>query len=163
VPFLVANDAAERKNGAMQLLTRIGAGGVTAFSILLFIASLPFKAYCTGAECREGYILLLVGWLGIVDLRHPANLTWFANPLILFVWILTAANSAKARSFSLICLGIAASFIFAENVLIGASANGSTTTSFSIDRRFGYWLWLASIASAAVAAQLVEDNDPRAQ
>jgi hypothetical protein len=96
-----------------------------------------------------------MGWLGVLGgLGYPAHLVWLANPLLIFTWALIGSKSSKAGPVSLMCLGFAASFVMADRILIGASHTGAIQVSFRIDLRYGYWLWLASIACAVVAAQL---------
>ncbi|WP_425066908.1 hypothetical protein [Reyranella sp.] len=112
-------------------------------SVVLFAASLRQDAFCVSGICSDwqGWNILLFGALG--------HTSWFANPLLLASWIAALfARRLPALVLSLAALGLAASFMFETSVITNEAGMANPITGL----REGYWLWLASMVCAVIAA-----------
>jgi len=112
-------------------------------SVILFAASLRQDAFCVSGICSDwqGWNILLFGALG--------HTSWFANPLLGVSWIATLfARRIPALILSLVALALAGSFMFETSVITNEAGMANPVTGL----REGYWLWLASMASAVIAA-----------
>ena len=112
----------------------------------------PFRdrgLLCPG-ECQRGWVALAFGWVGV---SRVEDLAWFANPLLIFGWLL-APSGARFLSgpFCVAALLISGAFLFATKV-VGPGEGGFREADL-VSIGSGYWLWLASIAMAVVAAML---------
>ena len=112
-------------------------------SVILFAESLLHDAFCVSGICSDwtGWSILLYGALG--------HASWFANPLLLASWIAALfARRIPALILSLAALGLAASFMFETSVITNEAVMANPITGL----REGYWLWLASMVCAVIAA-----------
>jgi hypothetical protein len=112
-------------------------------SVILFAASLRQDAFCVSGICADwqGWSILLFGALG--------HTSWFANPLLGVSWIATMfARRTPALILSLAAVALAGSFMFETSVITNEAGMANPITGL----REGYWLWLASMATAAIAA-----------
>ncbi len=112
-------------------------------SVILFAASLRQDAFCVSGICSDwqGWNILLFGALG--------HTSWFANPLLGVSWIATLfARRIPALILSLAALALAGSFMLETSVITNEAGMANPITGL----REGYWLWLASMAAAVIAA-----------
>lgn len=123
---------------------------LVAASVVLFAASLPQDAYYGGADRKPGIglLCLLFGWL---ELCHPtsAAMAWLANPALLLTWVFSFSPSLRRAAIGCgitsLCLSL--SFLLHNEILADESGHYQRITGYGV----GYWLWLASIATAVVA------------
>ncbi len=112
-------------------------------SVILFAASLTQDAFCVSGMCSDwpGWSILLFGALG--------HTSWFANPLLGVSWIATLlARRLPALILALAALALAGSFMFETTVITNEAGMANPVTGL----REGYFLWLASMVLAAIAA-----------
>lgn len=112
-------------------------------SVILFAASLRQDAFCVSGICSDwqGWNILLFGAL--------SHTSWFANPLLGVAWIATLfARRIPALILSLTALALAGSFMFETSVITNEAGMANPITGL----RAGYWLWLASMVFAVIAA-----------
>lgn len=120
-------------------LTRVA----LAFSVILFAASLTQDAFCVSGICSDwpGWSILLFGALG--------HTSWFANPLLGASWIASLfSRRVPALILALAALALAGSFLFETSVVTNEAGMSNPVTGL----REGYWLWLASMVFAVIAA-----------
>ncbi len=126
--------------------------GLLLLSVVLYAAALvQEEAFCVDGQCANwpGYAILLFGVLALGD--NPANMAWLANPLLLAAWIATwMGRRVPAFIVGFAALVLAVSFSFAKTVIANEAGIASSVTGL----RLGYWLWLASMATACAAALL---------
>jgi hypothetical protein len=118
-------------------------------SIALYIACLSCsEAFCVSGRCSDWptWSILLLGWLPVGSLAHA---TWWANPLLFIAWFLIFVRVRSLASvFAAATLALAASFMLAKTVMTNEGGVPNPVTGY----RMGYWLWLASMVAACVAA-----------
>ena len=133
----------------------------------LFAVSLWFPAFCTeratglggGHEPYMGIgaFLLLFGCFGVIT--GGVGVTWLANPLLLFAWVIsmaawiTAMTSRSPRASAALMVLVLLSLAFSALAVI-FSASFQLFTEIIVNeaggmnrichRLPGYWLWLAS-------------------
>lgn len=113
-------------------------------SIALFAASLPFDAYCTRSQgCNPAWATLLIGWLG--------SFFWYANPFLVLSWLLVRRGSGFLPVTGSIALLISGSFLVFPTVLINEAGGTDRVQSFGT----GYWLWLLSNGTMAIAGAVM--------
>jgi len=112
-------------------------------SLGLFGLACILDAYCTANECVNGTALLIGGIFGIFT--GGAALAWLANPFIFLSWIIYK-HPALSLFLSLVGLGIAFSFSFADQIITNEAGHYAPIIKLSI----GYWLWTLSMLSMVV-------------
>jgi len=124
------------------------AHGLLALSVLLYIACLPFDAFCARHLCGwPGWSNLIYGPLGLL-LGTYANFTWMANPALFSSWILhLAREKALACVASGTALTIAASFLLVPGIVVDEAGTVTPITGYQP----GYWIWLLSMGAACLA------------
>jgi hypothetical protein len=96
----------------------------------------------TGHDDHPGWFALYVGWMWVVS-GVPA---WLANPLLWGAWLSNGSKPRVGLTLALMSLVVALSFSILDEVF----PNGS------VDRLFGYYIWIASILLAACAAAFAD-------
>ena len=119
-----------------------------SLSLVLFVACLGFNSFCLeGTRFGPGFGPLLLG--GLLVFGGLGNMTWLANPLLLFSWIAVLNGSRQVAIYlSLSALAVSAMFLLAGTVGVEKGPMDITCVGP------GYWLWLASSAAASVSALL---------
>jgi hypothetical protein len=130
-------------------------------SLALYMSSLFQTAFCldpTGlqgnpaTDCFHGWAALVWGGIGVVS--AAANLTWLANPILLFAWLVILVGVRRVSiAFCLVAFAIAATFAATQTVTRPPST-AELRDAALLSLGVGYWLWLASIATALIAAIL---------
>ena len=118
--------------------------------VLLYLASLPFDGFCyQGKNCWPGWSILLFGALGLID---GAQISWFANLLIIPAWPLLLLHSKASDGLALMfCAGaVVLGNSFLSQGVNTSEAGGPLQPVSSLG--IGYWLWMGSIALSAVMA-----------
>ena len=110
-------------------------------SLLLFVISLTQECFCTlGNNCDSGgYILLLIGWMGVFMLHLPA-MAWLANPVLLFSWIFMNKKPKTSLTLSIISLLLTLSFLLFDEIINNEAGIPEKITVIKL----GYWLWVSS-------------------
>ena len=127
--------------------------GLLAASVVLFLASLPWTSFRVDGsrEGLPGWMVLLIGCLGLFDPGHPAHLAWLANPLLLLTWGMGMARTGIGTRRAAVAAGglallLALSFPLLRTVIVG-DTGPSQVTGLGV----GYWLWLASLGCGFAA------------
>lgn len=113
-------------------------------SAILYAACLTQDAFCVAGSCSDwpAWSILLFGVLG-------GHMSWFANPLLFACWLATFfGRNVAAIILGLAALGLAAAFQFETTVITNEAGFANPLTGL----KEGYWLWLASMAAACIAA-----------
>lgn len=118
-------------------------------SVGLYVISLPMTAFVTENISYVGFGALFDGILGVL-FASGVNWPWFANPALFVAWLflLFRAATTAAAIFSGAAL-VAAVYFFAFPRVMN-NEGGVVVRVSSLE--LGYWLWLASIVLALVAA-----------
>ena len=116
-------------------------------SMVLFGVSLfPNAFYIDRPDnpAGPGSGLLLVGCLGV----FVGAFAWLANPLLVATWALTFSRPPRAGALACAAasLAFALSFLLHHEIMLEGSGKYSRITGYGP----GYWLWVASIATALV-------------
>ncbi|MGD1847442.1 MAG: hypothetical protein ACFB10_18795 [Salibacteraceae bacterium] len=133
-----------------------------ALSILLFIVSLTFPAFCTnggGDPCVKSLTCLLLGWGGLF--HAGASIAWLANPMLILAWILTPKNRSMALAFSATALVLMLAFLLFDEV----KTKESGTYSVIIRYHYGYWFWLSSSSALTLGLVILQflSNQPEVE
>ena len=130
-----------------------------ALSLVLYVLGLFENAFSCVQRYEEqecgmnGIMALIWGIIGSVMIikGYFAGNSWWANPVILAVWILLLLRiRAPAIVLSGVAMSLGASFLFVKVVPGGTSAD-----SVIIGVGTGYWLWMGSMAIALLGALLL--------
>ena len=112
-------------------------------SAALYAASLFSPAYYTESQAHYGLEALLLGSIGVLD----GHFSWFANPLLCASWFKRKAPTyGLSFAFAVPAFGLAVSFLLGEKIAVGSAGE------YAYRAGTGYYLWLASIGLAALAA-----------
>jgi hypothetical protein len=119
-------------------------------SVGLFLISLSQPAMLLDGSKTGGrwecLLLLCIGWIGIFGRVYA----WLANPALAVAWIfLLIRRNGRAAVLLIISLGFALSFLYEKHW--DRDESGSHTATIT-GHGFGYWLWIASIATALVGS-----------
>jgi hypothetical protein len=121
-------------------------------SVVLFAASLLGNTFCIQGVCKglPGWTVLTFGLLGFFLVPElPGYVSWFANPVLFCSWItLLIGFRIVSLCLTLSAVTLAAMPLFMRTIVIDASGNHRPITGVGL----GYWLWLASIVAAGIAA-----------
>jgi hypothetical protein len=132
-------------------------------SIILFVAALTGKAYCTSSACLDASVVFSTGWFGAfveigslgnwltemlskhtnsLDPNSGAAIMWLANPLLFISWIGILRWPRGSFIFSVCALIMSLLFLFFSHVLHNDIGHYSKIVSYES----GYWLWVGSMA-----------------
>jgi hypothetical protein len=128
-----------------------------ALSVGLYIASLYEYAYFCRPDDEGHHDCDMTGFHALVSggfaavfyvFNPPSVLAWWANPVLLAAW-LTIFSRARGPAIilTMIALLLASSFLFMKTV-----PGGGAEDQEIVGVGLGYWLWLASLGAAFVAA-----------
>lgn len=115
------------------------------FSILCFLACLTQDAFYLSGDnptsWSNGLGLLFFGWMG--------HASWFANPAVIAAWLFFGFHRTKmSLAMSACALAAALSFLQTETLVVSTRPDTESVVGYGM----GYWLWLASISAAFLAA-----------
>lgn len=113
-------------------------------SVVLYAACLTQEAFCVDGRCSDwpAWSILLFGVLG-------GHMSWFANPLLFACWLATwFGRNIAAIVLGLAALGLATVFQFETTIVTNEAGIANPMTGL----KEGYWLWLASMVAACIAA-----------
>ena len=115
-----------------------------AIALLMWIASLalPVETDCGFSYADRGYIILEVGWMGVLVLQ----LGWFANPFMLWVMSRLLFDRRPGMIPAIIGLGLALSALAWKTT---PNDRGYNTICA---RHAGFYLWIACAAFLAAVA-----------
>lgn len=120
-------------------------------SFALYVSCLFLPAYMpivdgVPGEKYAGLAALFIGPLGLLGL----NFSWFANLCLWFGWSkIVHQRLESAIAWCLSALAFALSFLLYDRIPVGSSG------SFPFMIMTGYYVWIASIACALVAAIMI--------
>ncbi len=143
------SDGAARRNAASRWLVWL--------SVLAYAGSLAIPAYQTdyygSAQDHYGLEALVLGPVGF----FAGHFSWIANPLLWCSWFMRTGRN-KGLSFVLAFLAFVAgaSFLLGKTIAVGSAGE------FPYRATVGFYLWLASMASAAIAAFIHEPSNSAA-
>ena len=121
-----------------------------AASIGLYAACLPLGSFCVNGECAAwpSWGVLFFAPLGLVSGRAESWI-WLANPILFAAWYaIFVRRRLPALVLSTVAQLIGASFLLVTDVVTNEAGLPFPVTGYGA----GYWLWLASMFSACVAA-----------
>ena len=121
-------------------------------SFLLFSISMPLDSYCSDGVCGPSWLILLVGWMGIM--ASIVNILWLCNVFIFLSWINILKNNKKKSVIYSSLSSLSVLFIYFNNHVYDESGVIRDITSIEI----GYYLWLASALAALIASFFVPKN-----
>lgn len=128
-----------------------GRMAVVCLSILLYIFSLTQPAFSVAQDSTRdewpGYMVLLVGWLGV---GQGGQFAYLANILVFLTWIFFYKNTKGYFFTGIVALLFALSFLLFDSVVVGESGSASSIAGYGI----GYWLWLTSISVMSISVTL---------
>jgi hypothetical protein len=109
-------------------------------SIILFLASLFFPGFYVGYPSQPwaSILLLLTGWLGILDVHF----SWFANPFYVLALILRRSKRTTSLYLELISLLLATSFLLYRTIVVSEAPTYAPIAEYG----WGYYLWILAIA-----------------
>lgn len=122
-------------------------------SIGAYATSFALPAYTTDyygrLQVHLGLEAFLLGPIGL----FAAHFSWLANLFLWFAWgKRTGSNTGRSLVFAVIALMLALSFLLPERIAVGSAGERPYSAGP------GYYLWLCSIALAAVSAHLYEEH-----
>ncbi|MDB5292773.1 MAG: hypothetical protein JWL69_4014 [Phycisphaerales bacterium] len=131
-------------------------------SILLFLASLTQNGYQSDGPTENhkwapALTLFLFGWSGIL----ARVVAWFANPALGATWMLMRFRSKRLAALccAIASLALSLSFLLQKEIMADEAGHMSRITAYG----FGYWLWIASIATALAGCIAATLRDRSAQ
>jgi len=142
----------ERHSIRMVLTRNTAAWRILALSLALYIASLVLPVYQTaafgGLKSIYGFEALLAGPLGFI----VGHFSWAAN---LLLWASWAKVSGEDRGAALLlaCLAVVVALQFLMGKTISAGYDAVPYRPV-----VGYYVWLASMGVAAIAARLFDTH-----
>lgn len=114
-------------------------------SFLAYAACLLAPAWVANDDPWPGWGALLMGPIG-VPLGYVA---WLANPLLWYAWFATARGlHSRAVVSAIFAIVLALSFLLHQTIPVGSSGE------FAFSIRYGFGLWLISMALAEHASYL---------
>ncbi|MBG9389872.1 hypothetical protein [Caenimonas aquaedulcis] len=120
--------------------------GMFWVSVGLYVASLATTAYVTveGASSQDhfGAEALVLGPIGF----FAGHFSWLANPLLWGSWF-TRTRQGISPSFPLALIAFIPAILF----LVGETVPVGSAGSYKYHVSLGYYLWLSSMAVAAIA------------
>lgn len=134
----------------MTLRQQRGERALAILSGILYIVCLATPAYHPAIRYAEagvyyGWAALLLGPIGVFD----GHFSWLTNPLLWGSWIALQKNHCGiALTAAIISIAIALTFLAGKTIAVGDSGE------FPYEVRFGYYVWLASIALTATVAAI---------
>ncbi len=141
------------------MLSRMASRVLLLASAATYTGALFHDAFCVEGRCGDwpGWTILLFGALGLGG--SVVNMAWLANPSLFASWILTWFGKRVAAVVAgLAALALAASFLLQKTVVSNEAGIAKEITGLEQ----GYWLWLASMAIACVAAVFAGKPSTRA-
>ena len=130
---------------------------LAGISIVLFVCSLPWTAFCAtygGLHCYGGGEAAFMGLFGLLTFE-PGNWCWCANPLVFVALCIVFLNLRKrgtALVFSAIALLVALAFPFSHvsDFQFITDNPGENQHMPIVSLGPAYWVWLSAIACACV-------------
>ncbi|MBX3794472.1 hypothetical protein DEE89_14965 [Ralstonia pickettii] len=117
---------------------------------ILYIVCLATPAYHPAMGYAEagvyyGWAALLLGPIGL----FAGHFSWLANPILWSSWIaLQKGHFYAAFTSAVVAIAVALTFLAGKTIAVGDSGE------FPYEVRFGYYVWLASIALAGAVAAI---------
>jgi hypothetical protein len=122
--------------------------GVIGLSILCLLISLFLPVFNTAdGGFFDGFSVMIVGWMAITFTNlGVGSLGWYANPLLLIVWLGLALSKFRVGGFValIVSIGIALCSLLLVHKTVEVNEGGGTSEIVSIG--MGFYVWLASFA-----------------
>jgi hypothetical protein len=118
---------------------------------ILFFCSLPLQVFTIGDADVNGFGALIYGWVGV---GRSFGWSWLANPLFILTLFLFFHRKRRFRRTA-VCTAATALLLSLSFLLVDKIPGDKTQTMVGmVMRKFGYWIWLYSMAALMVAAIL---------